>query len=233
MLLVMLSLGPLALVLQRSLGIAGVYRYKPGPKRSHHADASCLQLKAAITQLERSVHILFPPFIPCTMPPEPRNRDLSSRFVPFSGPSRKPAVNRHQGSHEVASVGAESSSSAHPSTHPAPKPPLRVENSTPTQFRESQPPVRQSRSKDNVVPRGRTRMAKNQDFVRQPRPQPFPAQQYYSNSAASESRSFNGGPESPFPDASRYRRRDPNVYNTAGNGAGDGSIDGTPTVLRY
>jgi hypothetical protein len=63
MLLIMLSLGPLTLVMQRSLGAAGVYIYKLGPKRSHHVDASasCLQLKAVITVGTQRSHLVSSP----------------------------------------------------------------------------------------------------------------------------------------------------------------------------
>ena len=175
-----------------------------------------------------SAHYSLPPSLipivialrPCTMASESKKPNILSRvFSRFSKRKSKPALaharNQLEGSSAVA---AGPSSSSHTPTHSVPDLSLPAGSSIP-QCHESQPPIRQSRSENEMVSSSQSMALStpsNQDPLRPP--QPFPALQSYDNQSASGT---HGGTTSLFHGASRFQTGDFHVY------VGDKSTDGT------
>ncbi|KAJ2925055.1 hypothetical protein H1R20_g12039, partial [Candolleomyces eurysporus] len=170
------------------------------------------------------------------MPPRSKKSPrLFSRFVSvFGGRGSKSTVDCQQDSPEIV---AGPSGSDNRSTRSVPDITLPADTSA-SESHESQSPIRQSRSEDNVVGSSASQCAAsstlgNQDIVR---PQAFPVQQPYSNMVAPESTPVYGGTASFFAGARGFRMRDiqyiDHVTVHTGNGAGNGSIDGWELLLK-
>ena len=168
------------------------------------------------------------PLIPCTMPPiRTKKPDLLSHSPSvFGGRGGRSTVDSRRGSDEIANAGAGPS---HPPTHSVPDLSLPVDDSTP-QCHGSQPPIRPSRSENEIVdslqPTALS-MSGNQDL--RPPPQAFPTLHSYEHPAGPRA---HGGTASFLAGASGFRMGDVNyidashvTVHTAGR-AGDRSVDG-------
>ena len=175
------------------------------------------------------------------MPPKSKKPRFFSRFVSFfDRRGSKSTVDCHQDSHGIAGP----SGSDHRSTRSVPDLSLPVHNST-SQSHRSHPPIRQSRSENNVVESSQCAALSipgDRDLLPRPPHQLYPTLPPDDNPAVPR---VHGGTTTFLAGASGFRMGDMHYYEgchlsvNAEGGAGDRSIDGmsvpplTWTLLNY